>query len=160
MSTQDFDNLASALANKAISRRSALRMAAAAALGAAGLGAAAREGQAQEPTFNPTCPTRGTGCNRLCQNTDFTTCFCIRTTSGKRRCVNGFCPEKIAGCNGTHRCNVEVGGFGNICMKSPCCGTPPSTCGPNNDQPCAGVCVKVCGQDRGPDSGTTGRFGR
>ena len=107
MSAEEFDALTEALASRAISRRRALKLAAASALGAAGLGAAAREAEAAA-----TCPSK-TGCMRQCTNTR-KTCFCIRTTSGKRRCIHPCCSKRT--CSSDSDCRST-----EVCMKSPCC---------------------------------------
>jgi hypothetical protein len=112
------DDLASALASENISRRRALKLAGASLLGAAGLLGSANAAQAA-----PTCPRRGTGCERRCRNTQ-KTCFCIRTASGKRRCVHPCCSNRPCS-----QCRS-----GEVCLKSPCCPTQ--------------QCVKLCSERR------------
>ena len=107
MSTQDFDNLTKALANRSISRRRALQLAAASALGVAGLGVATRKAEAA-----PRCPRHRTGCHRLCRNTN-KICVCIRTVEGKRVCVHPCCGEL---CESGADC-----GENEVCMRSGCC---------------------------------------
>jgi len=132
VSIQDFDNLAAALADRAISRRRALKMAAASVLGAAGLGLAAGEAQAA-----PTCPRRGAGCERACKNDRGKDCRCIRTVSGNRRCVYPCCTPNSLGriyCNSTSEC-----GDTEVCVRSLCCGDPGLF---------AGVCMRRCDASR------------
>jgi hypothetical protein len=135
VSIQDFDNLAAAVADRAVSRRRALQMAAAGALGAVGLGLAAGEAQAA------TCPRRGVGCSRCCNNTGRKRCVCLRTVDGNRHCVYQCCPENLRGCNRGGQCGqnercIRAGG------RSNCCGTVD-----NFD----GVCMRRCEASR-PDN--------
>jgi hypothetical protein len=136
VSSEDFDNLTRALANRTISRRRALRLAAASVLGAAGLGVAAREAEAA-----PRCPRRGSGCLRKCRNTR-KLCFCIRTVSGRRRCVHPCCSGRR--CNSGDDCRRT-----EVCMRTGCCPEQPT-------------CVTLC-TERRPDycgEGGMGASGR
>ena len=121
MSGEDFDALTEALASRTISRRRALRLAAASALGAAGLGISAREAEAR-----PRCPRRS-GCSRRCRNTNGKVCFCIRTTEGRRVCVQPDCGES---CERTTQCPE-----GHVCMRNSCCDG--HTCVPRCTEPTA-----------------------
>jgi len=110
-SGRPFDDLASGLASGTITRRRALRLAGAALLGVAGgLGVAAREAEAALPT----CPagTR-TGCVVACTNTT-KQCACIRTTEGKRVCVNKCC--SLRSCTSSSQCRS-----GEVCIRTGCC---------------------------------------
>jgi hypothetical protein len=124
VSSEDFDSLTKALANRTISRRRALRLAAASALGAAGLGVATREAEAA-----PSCPRRGAGCDRRCRDTN-KECFCIRTVSDRRRCVHPCCSGRR--CNSGDDCRRT-----EVCMKTGCCDERPT-------------CVTLC-TERRPD---------
>jgi hypothetical protein len=121
---RSFDDFASGLASGTISRRRALTLAGASLLGAAGLLGSANPAQAA-----PTCPRRGAGCERRCRNTN-KVCFCIRTASGKRRCVHPCCSGRT--CTSGSQCRR-----GEICMRSSCCGPEPT-------------CVTLC-TERRPD---------
>jgi hypothetical protein len=123
VSIQDFDNLTAALADMAVSRCRALQMAAASALGAVGLGMAAREAEAA-----PTCPRRGTGCEKACRDDRGKDC----------RCVYPCCTPNATEpqyCNRSGDCNAP-----EVCMRTTCCGTPPAGF--------AGVCVRECEASR------------
>jgi hypothetical protein len=121
VSTENFDGLAAALANRSISRRQALKLAVASVLGAGGLGVAASEVQAA-----PTCPRRGAGCERNCRHTR-KDCACIRTTAGKRKCVYKCCSART--------CQVRADCRRNeVCMRTGCCGQP--------------TCVTLCTEPR------------
>lgn len=126
MSTENFDDLAAALANRSISRRRALQVAAASVLGAVGLGVGAREAQAA-----PMCPPRGTHCERQCINTQ-KDCRCIRTIAGNRRCVHPCCSPRT--CEANSDCRPT-----EVCMRTACCGPEPT-------------CVTLC-KERRPDYG-------
>jgi hypothetical protein len=122
---RSFDDLASALASENISRRRALKLTGASLLGAAGLLGSANAAQAA-----PTCPRNGppiSSCDRRCTGTR-KVCFCIRTVSGKKRCVHPCCNGKT--CTSGSQC-----GSGQVCMKTLCCG----------DQP---RCVRLCSEPR------------
>jgi hypothetical protein len=140
MSTQDFDGLAAALANRAISRRRALQLAAASALGAAGLGVAATEAQA-----HPECPRRGTGCCRDCRDTQ-KRCACIRTVGGTRRCVYQCCPEGggATGIGGGLECDENRDcPSGQVCVRRRSCDICAKA---NPTEP--GVCMFKCEEPR------------
>jgi hypothetical protein len=135
VSSEDFDNLTRALASQTISRRRALRLAAASVLGAAGLSVAAREAEAA-----PSCPRRGAGCERRCTNTR-KDCSCIRTVSGRRRCVHPCCSGRR--CNSGDDCRRT-----EVCMKTGCCAEQPT-------------CVTLCTEPRpGYCGGGMGASGR
>ena len=134
MSIQDFDNLTTALADRAISRRRALQMAAASVLGAAALGLAAGEAQATHGE----CARRGAGCCRDGSHDGSKGCRCIRTASGKRRCVHPCCAPNDTiprACNSNAECDDN-----ELCMSSDCC----------NDQSVGfvGVCARRCDTPR------------
>jgi hypothetical protein len=116
-----FDELASGLSDKSISRRRALRLAGASLLGAAGLLGAANPAQA---ALTPMCPRRGAGCFRDCKNTQ-KVCYCIRIASGSRRCVYPCCSFRPCG-----QCRS-----GEVCMRNNCCGSEPT-------------CVTPCDRER------------
>jgi hypothetical protein len=116
-----FDDLASGLAGGTISRRRALKLAGASLLGASGLAWFASPAEAAAM-----CPRRGAGCARRCRNTN-KTCFCIRTASGKRRCVHPCCSTRT--CTSGGQCRR-----GEVCLKSDCCG--------------GSVCVTLCMEPR------------
>ncbi len=139
MSTENFDGLAAALANRAVSRRRALQLAAASALGMAGLGVAASEAQAA-----PQCPRRGAGCCRECRNTQ-KACTCIRTTAGNRRCVYQCCPENGAGGIGAgEECEVRADcPSGQLCVRRRSC----AICARDNPT-MPGVCMIDCDEPR------------
>jgi hypothetical protein len=118
-----FDELASGLSSGSISRRRALRLAGASLVSAVGLASFTSPAEAAA-----TCPRRGAGCETLCKNTR-KTCACIRTVSGRRRCVHPCCTD-FRTCTSGSQCRR-----GEVCLKTPCCGTEP-------------VCVRLCSERR------------
>ena len=142
MSTQDFDNLTAALADRSISRGRALRLAAAVVLGAAGLGVASEaRAQVGVATHNE-CPRRGSGCCRRCRHTGAKRCVCVRHINGERHCVHQCCPVIPTECDQQRDCPS-----GQVCVRKANCGR----CSPTNsttDQP--GVCMFRCAERTPP----------
>ena len=136
---QPFDELASGLASRTISRRRALQLAGASLLGAAGLVGSARVAEAK-----PTCPRRGAGCCRRCRETN-KSCVCVRNTAGNRLCVYRCCPTVLEGCED----NADCAASGTVCVRknqvSSCCTIPITITE-------SGVCMYRCRHNPAPEA--------